>query len=70
MTHVNPLFNLIETVFFCIMGTDLKLLNLDLLGTVIQKEILQACLSSTVKLKSNNFKIMFNRRYNSYFDAF
>lgn len=52
MTHVNPLFNLIETgFFFCIMGTDLKLLNLDLLGTVIQKEILQSCLSSTVNIK-------------------
>lgn len=51
MTHVNPLFNLIETVFFCIMGTDLKLLNLDLLGAVIQKKILQACLSSTVNIK-------------------
>lgn len=38
MTHVNPLFNLIETGFFCIMGTDLELLNLDLLGTVIQKK--------------------------------
>lgn len=52
MTHVNPLFNLIETgFFFCKMGTDLKLLNLDLLGTVIQKKILQACLSSTVNIK-------------------
>lgn len=51
MTHVNPLFNLIETGFFCIMGTDLKLLNLDLLGTVIKKKILQACLSSTVNIK-------------------
>lgn len=51
MTHVNPLFNLIETGFFCIMGTDLKLLNLDLLGTVVQKKILQACLSSTVNIK-------------------
>lgn len=70
MTHVNPLFNLIETGFFCIMGTDLKLLNLDLLGTVIQKKILQACLVQQWILKSNNFKIMFNRRYNSYFDAF
>lgn len=70
MTHVNPLFNLIETGFFCIMGTDLKLLNLDLLGTVIQQKYCKPVLAQQWILKSNNFKIMFNRRYNSYFDAF
>lgn len=71
MTHVNPLFNLIETgFFFCIMGTDLKLLNLDLLGTVIPKKNCKYVLAQQWILKSNNFKIMFNRRYNSYFDAF
>lgn len=35
MIYVNLFFNFIEMGFFCIMGIDFKLLNLDLLGIVI-----------------------------------
>lgn len=71
MTHVNPLFNLIETGFFLYNGNRSQIVKLRFVGySDSKKKYCKHVLAQQWILKSNNFKSMFNRRYNSYFDAF